>query len=575
MSLTDRIKSGINEWLAPSGEAAIKQMHEYTDGLLELDPDDPKSTGRDDGEIGDPGTELWANIYQSVPDFNDSIPLKTYDQMRHGIGTMQAILRILQLPILATNWSIVAGDDDKEGERSKFVTEVLQKMEIPMQQVLIEAMASFWAGFKMQEIVWRTDGSSITISKIAPRSPHTTKPVLDRHGNIVGVYQQSIFMGNSTNVFIPMHKVWWYTHRMEDGNYYGQSDFKAAYPHYENLRKLYIIDNKTHEVTAIPIRIAKPNIMGVAKNVRESVFRKIRKIGLDTAVWIPKEVDLEFGPQIASGATRADSINHHTTQMAMSVLAHFLQLGTNGSGTYNLSSDQSDMFLMMETAEMKSMAWSFNRNVIEPLVKLNFDDDSRKMPRLIFSDMTDHVRKTTEAIFLAIAQQGNRLSDEFVEALSQRVVDELGLDLNVTNRQGDDVPTASVSQEEIDEHAMEKFEETAEITGKMKDEGEDKTGGANQKTPKIAKQQAGDTAPKPKANFSADDLSAFASASVNSLDYFGRVKLAAANVAGVPAPSTPADIKALVLASDIGSETNRVALAHIATTLVSFVSEEG
>jgi len=359
---------------------------------------------------------------------------------------------------------------------------------------------------------------------------------------------------------------------MEDGNWYGESDFRTAYVHYETLRKLYIIDNKTHEVTAIPIRVAQPTMGGLSATQKNEVFQKIKRVGLDTAILLPKDIALtEFGAKNASGSSRGESIDHHTTQMAMSILAHFLQLGTNGQGTYNLSQDQSDFFLTMVTAEMKNIAATFTESVVAPLVKLNYGDKPLIVPKFVFSDMTDHVRKVVESIFLAIVQGGgSRLSDEFVEALGKRVAQELGLDLATIERNDEDAPTATRTQEEIDEQAMKKFEAQANATGAAKagPGAGNKAGGANQAVAAARKQTAPDNKGTSKANMSAAEVLDIRKRSDNARDFFGRVKLKLSNDLGVNAPATPDEISEYLDLVDLSSVEEVNGVVRLAVELV-------
>jgi hypothetical protein len=579
--ILERVRTALARYQSPSEVKAVESVKSY--GVFEglPDPDKAATPPNWDIEVGDPGTDTWAEIYQAVPFNTDPTDIKIYYDMRFGNGTCAAMLKVLQLPILATKWNLVPGYADKDGVVASFVNECLSAgdydggMEIPMQQVLFETTSAFWAGYKPQEIVWKEYDGKIRIRKIAPRSPLTTKPVVDKHGNLVGAFQQSEYMSEHTVVFIPKEKLFWYGHRMEDGNWYGESALRSAHVHYEVLRKLYIIDNKTHEVMAIPIRVAQPTMGGMTELTKQEVFKKIKRVGLDTAILLPKDFDLkEFGAKNAAGSSRQDSINHHTTQMAMSILAHFLQLGTNGQGTYNLSSDQSDFFLSMVTAEMRSMAYALTGQVIAPLVRVNFGDVPGLTPRFVFSEMTDHVRKTVEQIFLAIVQGGGaRLSDEFIEAMGKRVSVELGLDLSIEEKLEDDVPKATISQEDMDKAAMEKFMAQANATGAAKaGPGKGNTsGGANQA---VAKARKDDNKASSKGNLSAGVLVDLASESDNARDLFGRIKVLVANNLGVNAPSTPAEIYTYLDLADMSSPQDLVTMLTMAKDLVYGSLEE-
>lgn len=577
----ERVANALGWHYLPSGKNAIKEVEYLTNTQYSgVDPDKGEQPPDWDIELGDPGDDTWAELYNAVPAPVDPTDIKVYADMRFGNGTVQAMLKVLQLPILATKWNLIPGSQDKDGKVAAFINEMLSNgdfdggMEIPMQQVLYETTSSFWAGFKPQEIVYKYDRQTrrIKIRKIAPRSPLTTKPVVDNHGNLVGALQQSDYMSNHRVVFIPKEKLFWYAHRQENGNWYGESDLRAAHVHYETLRKLYIIDNKTHEVMAIPIRVAQPTMGGMTEKMKKEVFSKIKRIGLDTAILLPKDFELkEYGAKNASGSTRKDSIEHHTSQMAMSVLAHFLQLGTNGQGTYNLSADQSDFFLSMVTAEMRSIGYAFTSQVIAPLVKVNFGSRPGITPKFQFSEMTDHVRKTVESIFLAICQGGGeRLSDEFIEALGKRVSAELGLDLSIIARTGDNVPKSTRTKKELDKDTMDKFMAQAKASGAAKaGPGRGNTsGGMNQKVSEARNKASS------KGNLSAGVLVDLASNSDNTRDFFGRLKVAVANLSGVNAPSTPAEMLDFIDVADLSSPSDVFSMLTMAHDLVYASSPE-
>lgn len=522
-----------------------------------VNPDDRQLVN--DMELGDPGTDTWAELYPNIPAWDDPIPLDVYYDMRWANGTVQAMLRVLELPIRATEYSLVPGPNDESGDVLEFVNDVLFRpsydggMETPLQQIIEDIMDSLWAGFKAFEKVYAERDGKIVYRKVAPRSCLSMRPVVDKHGNLLGAYQESDWMGQHTQTFIPLYKLLWYAHNMEDSNWYGQSDLRAAYPHYENIRKLYVIDNKAHEVNAIPVRVAKPNIGGVSKSIRTLAFNMIKRIGLDTAVLLPREIDLEtFESNSSAAGSRRDSIEHHTSMMAMSVLAHFLQLGTSKSSGYNLSQDQTDFFLMTITAEMDDIASCLTEQLIAPLVKINFGDEPGLCPMFQFADMTDHVRKTTEQVFLAIAQNGNRLSDEFLEALGQRVAKELGLDLSLVERQDDSVPRTTVSSDEMAERQLESFKQMSEA--KVAGPGKGNTeGGDNQKASEANK-----------AGLSTLNLSSLAHESDNVYDFFGRVKCKIANLSGEPVPRTPIGYLA-----DINENTPVSEVVELARKLVA------
>ena len=83
-----------------------------------------------------------------------------------------------------------------------------------------------------------------------------------------------------------------------------------------------------------------------------------------------------------------ESIAHHNREISKNILAQFLELWATGGGSYALSEDQSDLFLISLSAIARQIAETLNRDLIKQLVDLNFTlAENQTYPKLKFNKL--------------------------------------------------------------------------------------------------------------------------------------------------------------------------------------------
>jgi hypothetical protein len=105
---------------------------------------------------------------------------------------------------------------------------------------------------------------------------------------------------------------------------------------------------------------------------------------------LPEDYSVELiGAEAGQRANQAfvEAIQHHDTMIVKAALAQFLNLGTGDVGSWALSRDHSQLFLMGLNAVAQWFADHINRYAIPQLCRLNFGEDFTDFPELTFADL--------------------------------------------------------------------------------------------------------------------------------------------------------------------------------------------
>jgi chromatin segregation and condensation protein Rec8/ScpA/Scc1 (kleisin family) len=154
-------------------------------------------------------------------------------------------------------------------------------------------------------------------------------------------------------------------------------------------------------------------------------------------VILPPGLDLEILEGKIKSAELLEHIKHHDTKMAQSILAQFLQLGQEGGGgSFALSRDQSDFFLMSLLSCGNSICDTINRYAVPQLIDYNFT--VRKYPQLAMKLSTIDVPKLTEGLSKLVTGKVVLPDNE----LEDFIRDLLGLPVVAEDREVREVSTA-------------------------------------------------------------------------------------------------------------------------------------
>jgi len=352
-------------------------------------------------ESGVTGTEIFSGIINEEyltewKDLNKRCKLIT--RMLKSDATVRAVYLVVTLPIESAKWTIkFDGDMD---DKDKFIKDYCEKMlfddmTITWQSFIRQVLSFVAYGFSLFEVVYELDKENnvAKIRKLAPRLQKTIKKwIIDETGGLAGIEQQAYFVkGNTTNyktVRIGVDKLVLFTHRQEGSNFEGDSILRSAYKHWFIKDKLYLIQAIGLERFALGVPViylpkgATPEDKEYAKHIVRS-WRSLEGAGMvlpDTARVDHIEGRYKEGPIQAA-------IEEHDRAILRSVLASFLSLGSHGVGSWALSRDQSDLFLMSLNSITKTISDTMNRYVIKPWVDRNFGK-RKTYPQLVCENIS-------------------------------------------------------------------------------------------------------------------------------------------------------------------------------------------
>lgn len=392
---------------------------------------DTPSKTRSKVEIGYSGSQTRFGQIRSDEFLNDlkgKRGIKKYREMRDNDATIGAVMYATE-QILRDVPRIVEPSDkknEKAVEMAKWLETVFDDMEHSLDDHISEALSSLTYGFALFEPVYKIRGgpkfvdpkrkSKYTdgyygIRKLASRAQWTIDrfEVDTKSGNILGVYQQEAV--NGTN-FIPKDKLVHYRTTTVNNDPSGRSILRNAYKSYVFLNTMQTTEGIAveRELNGIPIiRIPSDYMAEDATEEQASIRQMAERIGRDlkfneqgaivlpSDVWVVEDkatthrlVDVEL---IASNGNRNIAIDpiirRYQHDIARSVMAEFLMLGSSTTGSYALSKSKTDIFLRSVESYINTIYDILNDQIVRPLWEMN-GFDIELLPKLVPGDVAPH-----------------------------------------------------------------------------------------------------------------------------------------------------------------------------------------
>lgn len=298
---------------------------------------------------------------------------------------------VLTLPILATTFRIEPGEEDN-GE-AELAREVFLKphreggMWTSIPSIVAQMCGAFARRRAFFEKVWRirSDGK-LVYDKLAFRRASTCEIVVDEKTKSYAGFVQEGFTpsgGTFDKKHFPPNKGFVYIHGTSAVNpLAGRSAFEAAYPAYVNKQKVELLRYMYLQKFGIPPILGKTESLN--EDDQDAMHEKIRDIRAGSyAVLGPgEEIGTLTAAETVGGSTGGsadfrEALRYIDGQMATSMLAGFIQLPTAGAGgssggSYALSRDQSDLFLLSCEARQREIEEVLTNDAIADLIYHNF-----------------------------------------------------------------------------------------------------------------------------------------------------------------------------------------------------------
>lgn len=366
---------------------------------------------------------------------------RTLREMSDNDPTVSAILFAIEMVLRSVKWDVKKREADDEedlfspADFSKYYTNtIIQDKESAIafvKSVLFKDMEHTWDdfigqvltmliyGWQYSEIVWKrrvgpfakdirqksnySDGL-IGIRKLADRSQETLERwVIDDHGTIYGMVQEHPYGGSQQ--FIPYDRALHFRPKTWKGSPEGKSAIRGAYRPWffkKNMEEIEAIAQE-RELNGFPVIKAPSRVIngtspaavsasrGYEKMVRDIKFNEQGGAVIPSDPWFSDDGEPSNLPQVelmllSSDGSRAididKTIQRYDKAIARIVLADFIMLGSDGKGSYALSKDKTDLFILSLHGWLESIASVVNRDLLPRLWQRN-NIDPAHMPILV------------------------------------------------------------------------------------------------------------------------------------------------------------------------------------------------
>ncbi len=377
----------------------------------------PPNPGRfeDIGSIGN----VWISGIQVGQEYNPKLrgeqAIAAYEEMRRSDGQVAGVLRVLKLPLLRANWDILAASDEPlDVEVAQFVHDNLMGglQDQTWDTVLRQFLTMYDFGHAVSVTQWiASDDGKVRVKRLTPLLPvtlyrwwpddegrllaitqrvwKTTGTQFPKVGDSAGddTYTMPTSHGQYHFPTLPADRIVHLALDQEGANFTGVSVLRAAYKHWFYKQQLYQIDAIAAERNAMGVPWFKEP-QGAQKADRDRAALVLSSLHAHQKGYVLVPFGWEFGIEGVSGRVRdvMPSIEEHNRQIAVSVLAQFLNL-VQGSGSFALSKDESSFFLQSLQAVATLICDGVNQQLIRELVDLNYQVE--RYPTLTVSDL-DH-----------------------------------------------------------------------------------------------------------------------------------------------------------------------------------------
>ena len=390
------------------------------------------------------GVEVGTSANGSLPSiFNEEfvdlskIKVADFKKMLDNDGTVQALYNTIVMPILGSNWTIEPDEDSDAGvEQSTKVEDWLRTpphkggMTTPIDLVLAQSLRAVVEGYAGFEKVLEIRDGFVVFRKIAWRDPTTITFRTDSRGGFNGFKQRAFIADKYEEITIPLERSFLYTYGKEFHNLRGRSAFTSAYSSYDKKRRLYYLAEQQAQSDAIKIKVVKGKEKATQGEL-DATVEAVDELGFKATVGVPAGYDVSALNQ-AGGLNLLPLIEHHNAEMARSVLAMFILLGTGSkTGSYSLSQDQSDFFIQALMSIRKSLETHLTSYLISDLYAYNFEKPIYGTFK--FEDITDSTIDLLKQVFIKLTEK-DRLPQEVVDGVVQKVADKLDIDVDMLEK---------------------------------------------------------------------------------------------------------------------------------------------
>lgn len=358
-------------------------------------------------EIGDTGLKRAAGMIDEefLPALRGRKAIKVFREMSLNDPTVSSMLFAIEQLLRQVEWTVISDDQSPKGQEAvEFVESCMEDMSHTWADMVAEALSFITYGWSWHEIVykkrvgpWEKDPSRRSKHtdgrygwrKIPIRSQETLlRWMFDEDGGIRAMVQMP--PPSYAQRVIPIERSLLFRAKQSKGNPEGVSLLRGAYRPWFFKKRLEEFEaiGVERDLAGMPVARVPADYMkapkGSDRNKTYLAFKKmVQNVRRDEheGLVIPREFDAETKQDLfdfelmSSGGGRTFDTNalitRYEQRILMTVLADFIMLGSNQTGSYAMHVDKTGIFRAALNSLANVIADAFNRHAIPKLFSLN------------------------------------------------------------------------------------------------------------------------------------------------------------------------------------------------------------
>lgn len=367
-------------------------------------------------EYGRIGQNRWDGMFSEefLPELRGLKGIKVYKEMANNDSTIGSILFAIKMLCRQAPWSVEPGGDSaKDKEAAEFVESCMNDMSSTWTDTISEILSFLTYGWSFHEIVYKrrngkkrdrdlsskySDGL-IGWEKLPIRSQDTLyRWEYDDNDNLVGMTQQP--PPKYELLTIPMRKALLFRTESAKDNPEGRSILRNCYRDWYFKRRILEIEaiGIERDLAGLPV-IHTPEGLDIwdkddtdAQNIYATLVTMIKNVRRNEYEGLVLPFGYDFELTSTGGTRQFDTnavIQRYNVNIAQTVMADFLMLGHEGTGSFALSADKTTMFTTAIGTFLDIICEVFNNQGIPSLIDINGSH---------FNGITDYPQLTHGAV---------------------------------------------------------------------------------------------------------------------------------------------------------------------------------
>lgn len=351
-----------------------------------------------DGEFGRTGQYRFGGLFydEFLPNLQGQNGVRVYQEMSENDDVVGAVLFGIKMLIRQVDWLIQpAGDTEADKQAADFVNSCMHDMQSSWTDTISEILSFLTYGWSVHEIVYKrrmgrnknpilnskhNDGL-IGWRKLPIRGQDTLyKWEYDENDELIAMTQNPA--PSYSLITIPIDKLLLFRTESRKDSPEGRSILRNAYRSWAFKKRIQEIEGIgiERDLAGFPVLTAPEDVnvwdtqnpeMVQLKAACDQFIKNIRRDSMEGIV-IPAGWKLEL---LTSGSRRnfdtGAIIDRYDTRIAMTVLADFVLLGHQKTGSYSLASDKTELFILAIGTYLDSICEVFNNKAIPQLIDIN------------------------------------------------------------------------------------------------------------------------------------------------------------------------------------------------------------